>query len=319
MNDFKSSFGSDIESFLSLKEAFGNECATTASIIKRFDNFCVEYYPTAEVLTREIVMNWLSAESVTSDTKPKASIMRQFGKYLSAIGKKSYILLNNFVLSKSKFTPYILTNSELTTFFAATDSLKYTKNNPRAYLIAPVLFRLLYTCGLRPNEGRELKTNDINLQNGEIIIHHNKQHKERIVVMSNDMLNLCIEYNKKRKAFKTNNIFFFPADGNKPYNTVRLENLCKACWRKANSDVAKENLSALRPYDFRHCFASSVIYRWLDQGRNIEAMLPYLRAYMGHETFNSTIYYVHLIPEKLMHSTGIDLSFFEKLLPEVNE
>jgi hypothetical protein len=39
---------------------------------------------------------------------------------------------------------------------------------------------------------------------------------------------------------------------------------------------------------------------------------------MGHTTFESTYYYVHLIPERLTESGGIDLSVFENLLPEVD-
>jgi integrase len=82
-------------------------------------------------------------------------------------------------------------------------------------------------------------------------------------------------------------------------------------------NVAEEHLPSLRPYDFRHCFASAAIHRWLNEGRNIDSMMPFLRAYMGHTTFESTYYYVHLLPETLKRSAGIDLSAFEKLLPEV--
>lgn len=317
MSEFVSQFAKDIERFIALKRAFGYENKSLVSPIKRFDKFCAEYYPSVNDLTRELTMRWLSVESETSNTKRKASVIRQFGKYLSAIGRTSYILPDNFVLSKSKFAPYIPGEKELAAFFAATDSIKHTNRNPRAHLIAPVLFRLLYTCGLRPNEGRELKTEDINLQTGEIIIRRNKQHKERIVVMSDDMLSLCVDYNEKRICLGTDGIFFFPADGDKPYNTKKLWVLCKACWRKANPGVTKENLPSFRPYDLRHCFASTVIHRWLNEGRKVEAMLPHLRAYMGHVTFNSTIYYVHLMPEHLIRSSGVDLTAFEKLLPEV--
>ena len=35
-------------------------------------------------------------------------------------------------------------------------------------------------------------------------------------------------------------------------------------------------------------------------------LLPYLSAYMGHSELTSTLYYVHLLPEKLRKSKGID-------------
>ena len=34
-------------------------------------------------------------------------------------------------------------------------------------------------------------------------------------------------------------------------------------------------------------------------------MLPYLRAYMGHEKFSDTAYYIHILPERLMVSPGV--------------
>ena len=46
----------------------------------------------------------------------------------------------------------------------------YQKNE-----ILPVLFRLIYTCALRPNEGRELLAENDNLETGEILITHQTQ------------------------------------------------------------------------------------------------------------------------------------------------
>ena len=52
-----------------------------------------------------------------------------------------------------------------------------------------------------------------------------------------------------------------------------------------------------RPYDFRHHFAYANIQRWMKQGNDVAAMLPYLSRYMGHATFDSTYYYVHTSPD----------------------
>lgn len=42
-------------------------------------------------------------------------------------------------------------------------------------------------------------------------------------------------------------------------------------------------------------------------------LLPYLSAYMGHSEFTSTLYYVHLLPEKLRRSKGIDWDFLSRV------
>jgi hypothetical protein len=44
--------------------------------------------------------------------------------------------------------------------------------------------------------------------------------------------------------------------------------------------------------------------RWVEEGKDIEAWLPYLAAYMGHEKYSSTAWYVHLLPERLA-ATGL--------------
>ena len=53
----------------------------------------------------------------------------------------------------------------------------------------------------------------------------------------------------------------------------------------------------LDPYDFRHHFAYANLERWMTQGRDVTAMLPYLSRYMGHAGFESTFYYVHTSPD----------------------
>lgn len=77
-------------------------------------------------------------------------------------------------------------------------------------------------------------------------------------------------------------------------------------------------LPKVRIYDLRHRFASAVLNRWLDEKRNLYAMLPYLRAYMGHEKISTTAYYIHLLPENIVKSTGIDWTTLDELMPEVN-
>ena len=43
----------------------------------------------------------------------------------------------------------------------------------------------------------------------------------------------------------------------------------------------------------------------------------YLQAYMGHDRLDETVYYVHLLPENLVQSAGIDWNAFDGLIPEV--
>ena len=37
-----------------------------------------------------------------------------------------------------------------------------------------------------------------------------------------------------------------------------------------------------RLYDFRHTFATHRLYHWMNEGKDLNVMIPYLSAYMGH-------------------------------------
>lgn len=317
MTKYISVFSSEIQAMLDYRKTMG--LCSYEPFIKSFDRFCSEYYPQNCILARNMVLDWLAKESEhRNDLCHNATAIRHFGRYLASVGNKAYILPNNFCKRKSTFVPYTFTDAELKSFFCAADALKNVRRtNLYDGVIAPVLFRLLYTCGLRPNEGRQLKRSHINFETGEILIEHNKQKKERIVVMSNDMLDLCKRYDLQRSIFAEDSDFFFPARCGKPYTTEQMDRLFTRCWKNANSGIAQSKLPPARPYDLRHRFATTVIQRWLDEGRDLYAMLPYMRAFMGHEEFSSTIYYIHLLPENLVKSPGVEWSELEKLIPEV--
>ena len=49
----------------------------------------------------------------------------------------------------------------------------------------------------------------------------------------------------------------------------------------------------------------------------MNAMLPYLSAYMGHAQLSDTYYYIHLVPGLIEEMSGVAFSSSEILLPEV--
>lgn len=88
-----------------------------------------------------------------------------------------------------------------------------------------------------------------------------------------------------------------------PWSTICLNDLtANVCLQKS------------KRLDFlRHAFASRNIIRWIDAGRDVMELLPYLSAYMGHSELTSTLYYVHLLPEKLRRSKGVDWDFLSSI------
>jgi len=157
----------------------------------------------------------------------------------------------------------------------------------------------------------------VNFDTGEILITGTKKHRERLIVMSDDMLELCRDYEQKRRLFAGDNPYIFPCSNGGAFSANAIDKLFKSCWAIAHLGLAKNELPRVRVYDLRHRFASACLNRWLDDKRDLMVMLPYLRAYMGHLRMDDTLYYVHLLPENLVKSPAVDWDGLDKVLPGV--
>lgn len=315
MREFKSSFKPAITEYLGFRSAMGYS-NDHEDQLWHFDRYCREHYPKQTELTKESVRGWFYDEIASGRAclVNKAAAIRLFAKYL---GASAYVLPMSCVPKTPDYLPYILTDNELGALFHAAD-MKINKKDPFFCKTASVLLRLLYSCGLRPNEGRNLKQEHINLETGEIFITKTKNRKERIVVASDDMLLLLKRYHSQRIILGRDNTNFFIHTDTSPITSQQLTVLVKSCWAAANPAVCPGLLPRLRPYDLRHRFASTVLQCWLDEGKNLYAMLPYLRAYMGHEKFSDTAYYIHILPERLMESRGVNWENIDRIGIEVD-
>jgi integrase len=335
MGKFISGLGCAINAMLDYREALGFSRNTHVSNLMNFDNYCAQLHPDETSMSKDMVLGWIHRElnKPRSNINSKTGSVRILAKYFVAIGRDAYVLPDDYASRKTVSSPYIFTDAELEALFDAIDrlpkqdicisqethksgsnALNHSNNDAT---IAPVLFRLIYTCGLRPEEGRKLECVHVNLHTGEIFITKTKQKKERLVVMSDDMLAMCRKYDQWRKAFGAgvNSKYFFPNQDGEAYASQRLDRLIKRCWALANPSVSSDELPNIRVYDLRHRFASAILNRWLDEGCDLYNKLPYLRTYMGHRNMSETAYYIHILPENLLKSAGIDWTALESLIP----
>ena len=318
MTEFSSVFRERISNFLDYRTARGFKQETYLRHFIKFDRWCIEIHPEQTQLSRELVLDWISDTRISSyNTAQRVVSMRQFARYLCAMGEEAYILPEKYAPLKSRATAYLFTDFELIALFMAIDQLPPTKKEPFLNEILPVLFRLIYTCGLRPNEGRELLAENVNLETGEILITHTKRNKERFVVMSDDMLAFAREYEQRRRIFCRGNSYFFPSAGGGALTTETVYSAFNRAW--SHADLAGKYPGKVRVYDLRHRFASACLNRWLDNGENLMAMLPFLREYMGHSHLSETAYYIHILPENIIKSSAIDWDKFNAMFPEVTD
>lgn len=316
MVEFMSAFRERIQGFFDDRTARGYKQDTWIRYFIKFDRWVSEAHPDQISLTREIVYEWISDSTVSSnEAVHRGTAIRMFGRYLHALGEDTYVLPEKYGPVQRPSAPHIFSDSEMTALFSEIDALPPTKSEPFLNEMAPTLFRLIYTCGLRPNEGRELLEKNVRLDTGEILITHTKQKKERIVVMSDDMRVMANCYVERRKVFANGNPYFFPSANGGAMTGDMIYAAFNRAWSRVQ--LPGKFPGRVRVYDLRHRFASARLNLWLDSGENLLAMLPFLREYMGHQKLAQTAYYIHILPENLLKSSSIDWGRFETMFPEV--
>lgn len=301
----------DYEDMLTLKISIGYAKETYTYYIPEFIDYCGENYPDANAVTKDMVVAWLSSRSFTSsNTRTRALInIRTFTKYLAATGKQSYVIDDEFSLPIVRFVPVIMKDDEIKQFFFGVDNTVKSYDFPRKKYILPVLFRMIFCCGLRPAEPLKLRCEDVNLSTGDVYIRQSKRRTDRHILMSEDMLNLCRRYDLAIGSRE----WFFQYDNGKNLSTHWLDRQFRLCYKKSGLRLPK----IPNPYSLRHCFATYTMMNWIDAGKDIMALLPYLSAYMGHTEIKHTLYYVHLLPERLKNSTGINWEILDSIYGEV--
>ncbi|MBT3179137.1 MAG: tyrosine-type recombinase/integrase [Desulfobacula sp.] len=315
---YEGPFKSHIKDHVELKQAVGYKYNTDAAHLKRFDRFTLAKYPDATVLTKKIVLDWCSKKTYEAQANQcsRASVIRQFGKYLDSIGVEAYIIPKGYYPTEKQYTPHIYPVDELTRFFAQTDKCHYCSEYPYRHLIMPVVFRMIYMCGLRVSEARLLKVGDVDLEKGILTIKHSKKANSRLVPMSDYLSQLCRQYSKKAHPFPVPEDYYFPAQEGKPMTIGNVyKNFRKFLWRAGISHGGRGY--GPRVHDFRHVYAVHCLKKWVEQEKDLTAYLPVLKTYMGHDSFQDTAYYLRLTADVFPNITLKLETHYPEIIPEL--
>ena len=304
---FKERLYDGLEKMLSYRVAIGYSSGSTHKrIISHFIEYCCASFGDSTCITKEMVNSYLAKCPHTNGTAVKVSLIRQYTKHLRFLGGDDFVPDDDYSFKRLNFIPFLFTPQELESVISELDSFRGQAiiSNLRPEMILPVYSRLLYCCGLRPSEVILLKVEDFNFKTGELYIRQSKKNRDRHIIMSEDMLGLCRVYNN----LAGERTWFFQKRNGDHFNIQWFyEWFNKACIR------AGITRGKPRPYDLRHAFATRNIIRWMEEGKDAMAMLPYLAEYMGHADFSSTMYYIHLIPDHLRKHLDVDDSNLRRI------
>lgn len=318
--ELTSGFADQINDFLRLRMELGYQQSTYMTAMRGFDRYCALFHPADRIITDTIAYGWIDYERNCGrrGISQKLTAIRTFARYIQSMGEIAYAIPDKILPARRRFVPNIFTDDELSRFFRQVDAdavnLWRRKIIPNTY---PVLFRLIYTCGLRPGEGFRAMRDDLDLRTRTLFIRETKRHKQRVVSLSPDMAGMMEAFVKRRDASQLRSKYLFPGREGRHLHVGWTDIYFWKSWCAIHPGIPEEKVPGARIYDLRHRFASATIQQWVDGGGDLYSLLPKLRVYMGHASLEQTLYYVHLLPDRLRASAAIDWNTLDAIIPEV--
>lgn len=292
---YYSKFAQDVQNMLTSLHNAGLQVAYINFFLADFDRFCVEIFPDASVLTREIAEKWI--HNTTSESKAhmarRVCTMKHVGRYQYSLGKAAYIPDYSIKPVKAE-EPRLFSDEQLEEFFKILDAgIRVTETFPYNDIVFPIILRLIYCCGLRSSEACNLKLDDVDLARGKLTIYRSKGFKDREIFMSDDVCELCRRFHEAYSKTIPDRVYFFqPSPTRYPYKSYEVGKVFDAVLKKTSfCNLPGKKFTS---HGLRHLFAVQNIKKCAEHSEDFANWIQYLCKHMGHKNISYTMYYLHI-------------------------
>jgi integrase/recombinase XerD len=169
---------------------------------------------------------------------------------------------------------------------------------------------------MRVSEVLHLRVADVDLGRGVLMVREAKFKKDRVVPPALPLVQRLRTY----AAFMGNrspDAYFFPSPSDGPWSHPAVYWLYRQLLMRCGVAHAGRGKGP-RLHDLRHAYAVHTLLRWCREGANLEAKLPVLATYMGHQSLAGTQRYLHLIAELYPEITVRTSAAFGDVIPRGN-
>ena len=317
---FRSCLAKQMEEFVYSKRASGRWSQSYEDNLHFFDNYCANQYPSASVLTEEM-LEWCNERPTENGNscKYRITVISNFVKYAREKGWTKIAPPRVPSERPCTYIPHAFTQDELICFFKTCDrhvinafNHQNNTNNKLNKLELPVYYRLLLSTGMRTNEARWLMRSDVDWVEGVININQSKGVDQHRVALHESMLKLLKIYDESMAKVIPNRTYFFSNRNGHFHRPAWAEYHFRIIWKEVSREPA-------RPYDLRSYYAVANVTRWKDVGFELHDKLLYLSRTMGHRHIGSTYGYFNLSPALADKIKLLTEKSFNNLLPKLSD
>lgn len=295
---FESSLGPVMLRHVALKQALGRHYDGSRRVLASLDRF-------------------LAAEGSELSTVTFAAWCRTFSHLRSGVRRHRMRVARNFTLYQrrteptcfvpdatqfpaehQRIRPHIFTEPEVVRVLATAAELEPSSNSPLRRQVFRLAIVLLYTTGLRRRELVRLKLDDWDPVERTLLIRTSKFYKSRVVPLSAGTTRELLAYLAVLQAhgvalLADTPLLWHQSASGRAYSGGGMGAAIRSLLRAAGVRTIEGKVP--RTHDFRHTFAVHALLRWYRVGGDVQAKLPFLSAFMGHVSIDSTRYYLHFV------------------------
>ncbi len=301
---YKSVFKNEINDMISYEKAM-NFKHSDKLYLYDLDNYFFTINKKSKNITEEDFNSYIyNFKNSTINTYKRYLIMLKFCKFLIRFGNTNIFYEEINFDNNTSFQPHIYNEDEMRKIFLAIDKRRY--GNRKFSSEYPVLFRILYSTGLRISEALNIKFNDIDLVDNSINIILSKNNISRKIYFSNSMKKVIIKYFKIMN-FNDDDYIFTTTKENA---LLVFKNIVKDLDIKTNS---------IRLHDLRHSFSITAFDKMIKKNIEPEEALLYLEKFMGHSNISSTEYYLHMTDKMKEEIIETMKNYLPDLYPKIKD
>lgn len=220
-----------------------------------------------EDITQQQIENfiiWLVEKRKVGQSYQKAMIST-ITKFYKEVFQRQINLKHLYPKRKEYKLPKFLTRGEIKKILEATENIKH-----KAILMT------IYSCGLRLSELLELKISDIKVKEKLLLIRQSKGNKDRLMVVSAQLLNVLRDYYKIHQPKN----YLFEGKNSEKYSERSVQQILKNSLRKAGI------ITQASVHSLRHSYATHLLENGID--------IRIIKDLLGHSNIKTTEIYAHI-------------------------
>lgn len=299
------------EEYLALRRALGFKLGQQGRMLLQFVTF-LEQHDTA-VITTKLALQWACEPSSGSPMwwHQRLVVVRGFAQHRAASDSRTEVPPSDLLPARlHRAVPYLYSDAEIVRLIQAARALA----PPLKAATYATLIGLLSVTGMRVGEAIGLDRDDVDLDDGWLLIRRAKNDHCRVVPLHESTVQALAAYSRLRDQLcsqPTTESFLITTTGKRPHPSTVGSVFGELRDATGLSEQRSPSGRLPRMHDMRHAFMLRTLLRWYREGSDVAALLPVLSTFVGHVDPKASYWYFEAAPEllalaaeRLEHTSG---------------